>query len=408
MDAQTQWTGLDPQRLERIGEHLQRTYVDSGRIAGCQITVARHGHVAYSRSIGLMDRERGKAVRADTIWRIYSMTKPITSVALMMLYERGLFQLDEPVARFVASWREHRVWMSGMGEDMVTAPPQRPVSFRDLLSHTAGFTYGAMLSPDNALPVDDLYRAENVQALSDDSMETFLGRLGRVPLAFQPGSAFLYSFATDACGALVEVISGRPFARFVHEEILEPLGMKDTDFHVPPEKLDRFSASYRADGQGGFLLFDDPGASTYAAPRGFTSGGGGLVSTSGDYMRFCEMLRRGGELDGARIISPRTIELMHMNHLAGGRDLAQAAFSADIVEIQPGIGFGLGFATNLGEVASGGYGGGHYYWTGAATTIFWVDPKEDLSVVFMTQILPHGFYDIRADLKNLVYSAIVE
>jgi len=217
----------------------------------------------------------------------------------------------------------------------------------------------------------------------------------------------MYSLATDACGALVESISGRPFDRFLREEILEPLGMKDTGFHVPPEKLDRFAANYIRREDKSLGVADDPAASVYAREPGFKSGGGGLVSTTADYMRFCEMLRRGGELDGVRIIGPRTLELMHMNHLPGGRDLQDLAL-AMIPDVQPGVGFGLGFATNLGQVASGGLGVGDYYWSGAASTLFWVDPKEDLSVVFMVQLMPMGTFNFRGQLKNLIYSSIVD
>jgi CubicO group peptidase (beta-lactamase class C family) len=409
MDARAQWTGLDEKRLERIGDHLQRRYLDPGKMAGCQVAVVRHGHIAYQRAFGLMDRERGKPVRPDTLWRIYSMTKPITSVALMMLLERGLFQLDDPVARVVPSWAGQRVWVSGMADDLVTAPAQRPVSFRDLLRHTAGLTYGGHAGPDAWLPVDDCYAPAGVRGPgSDQGAEDFLDRLGHVPLAFQPGSAWLYSMATDACGALVEVLSGRPLPAFLAEEIFGPLGMKDTDFFAPPEKLDRLAANYLAQEDGQLALADDPQASEFAAPRGFASGGAGLVGTTADYLRFCEMLRRGGELDGARILGPRTIELMHANHLPGGRDLAETAMSADISEVRPGVGFGLGFAVNLGQAQSGGYGVGDYYWAGAASTLFWVDPREDLSVVFMTQLMPTGTYDLRGELKSLIYSAIVE
>jgi len=408
MDARSEWTGLDPARLARIGEHIERSYVDTGRLAGCQIAVARHGHVAYARSFGRMDRERARPVAEDTIWRIFSMTKPITSVALMMLYERGLFQLDEPVARYAPSWGAPRVWVSGLGEEMVTERAHRPVSFRDLLSHTAGFTYGGAMGPDATLPIDAAYAAEDVRVFGGaDSMEGLLAKLGRLPLAFQPGSAWLYSLATDACGALVEVISGRPFADFLREEIFAPLGMVDTGFQVPPAAPTRLAAAYRAEADG-LSLTDDPVTSGYLREPAFKSGGAGLVGTTADYLRFCEMLRRGGELDGARILGPRTLEMMHMNHLPGGVDLSKAALSADVTEVRPGIGFGLGFAVNLGQVQSGGPGVGDYYWGGAASTLFWVDPKEDLSVVFMTQLAPSGVIDFRGALKSLVYSAIVD
>jgi len=409
MDAGTQWTGLDPGRLGRIGDYVQRQWIDPGRIAGCQVAVVRHGHVAYAGAFGQMDLERGALVRDDTIWRIYSMTKPITSVALMMVWERGLFQLDEPVARFAPSWSGHRVWVSGVDEDMVTQPPRRLVSFRDLLRHTAGLTYGGGLGPDAELPIDKVYKALGLRLQgSTDSMGLFLDKLGRVPLAYQPGEAWLYSLATDACGALVEVISGRPLADFLREEIFEPLGMRDTAFEVPADKLDRFAANYRPAPARGLELFDAPRSSAFAREPGFKSGGGGLVGTSADYLRFCEMLRRGGELDGARILGPRTVEMMRLNHLPGGADLGRCALSADVVEIQPGIGFGLGFAVGLGQVESGGPSAGDFYWGGAASTLFWVDPREDLSVVFMTQLFPSGVLDIRGPLKSLVYSAIVD
>lgn len=409
MDASSQWTGLDPQRLARIGEHIEREHIASGRLAGCQVAVARHGHVAYARSFGLMDRERARPVAEDAIWRIYSMTKPITSVALMTLFERGHFQLDDPVAKFVPSWRGQRVWVSGLGEDMVTEAPVRPVTIRDLLRHTSGLSYGGLLGPYAELPTDVLYKAQNIRGRdSTDSMESFLDKLGRLPLAFQPGGAWLYSLSTDACGALVEVISGRPFAHYLQQEIFDPLGMVDAAFHVPPEKLDRLAANYRQQPGGGFALEDDPAASAFAHAPAFKSGGGGLVGTTADYLRFCEMLRRGGELDGARILGPRTVELMHMNHLPGGADVSQLAYSADVVEVQPGVGFGLGFATSLGAVESGGLGACDYYWGGAASTLFWVDPKEDLSVVFMTQLMPSEVIDFRGPLKSLVYSAIVD
>jgi len=409
MDAQSQWTGLDCRRLERLGDHLQRNYIDGGKIAGCQLTVARHGHIAYARSFGLMDRERGKPVRDDAIWRIYSMSKPITSLALMMLYERGLFQLNDAVHRHAPSWRNHRVWVSGEGEAMATEPPARPVSFRDLLRHTAGLTYGGVLPTIGVQhPIDHDYLALQIRTPgSQDSMESFLDKLGRVPLRYQPGTRWMYSLATDAIGALVEVISGRPFAQFLEEEIFAPLGMTDTAFQVAPEKRERLAANYRRQEDKTLSLEDDPAASAYADEPGFKSGGGGLVSTSADYLRFCEMLRRGGELDGARIIGPRTLEMMHMNHLPGGRDLAEMALEP-LPEVAPGVGFGLGFATNLGQVASGGPGVGDYYWGGAASTLFWVDPKEDLSVVFMTQLMPSGSFNFRGQLKSIVYSAIVD
>jgi CubicO group peptidase (beta-lactamase class C family) len=411
MDAQSQWTGLDAGRLERITDHLQRNYIAPGKITGCQVSVARHGHLAYFKSFGLMDRERGKATRDDTIYRIYSMTKPIVSVALMTLYEQGHFQLNDPVHRFVPSWRNHRVWVSGEGDAMQTEAPHRPVSFRDVLSHTAGFTYGGGL-PGVGIqhPLDKIYRALKVRSLgSTDTMTEFLDKLGQVPLRYQPGTAWMYSLATDVCGALVEVISGKPLAQYLDEVIFQPLGMKDTAFQVAPDKKERFAANYQRGADKSVKLIDDPQTSDYLKEPGFKSGGGGLTGTSADYLRFCEMLRRGGELDGARVLGPRTVELMHMNHLAGGTEtLTEMAIGGFSETAYDGVGFGLGFASTLDEVASGGYGRGDYYWGGAASTIFWVDPKEDLSVVFMTQLMPSATFNFRGQLKNIIYSAIID
>jgi CubicO group peptidase (beta-lactamase class C family) len=410
MDAQSQWTGLDAQRLERITDHLNRNYIDNGKIVGCQVTVARHGHIAYAKNFGLMDRERGKPTADDTIYRIYSMTKPITSVALMTLFEQGYFQLNDPVHRFVPSWRNHRVWVSGEGDEMQTEAPARPVTFRDVLSHTAGFTYGGGL-PGVGLqhPIDKIYQGLKIRSIDGaDSMQTFLEKMGQVPLRYQPGTAWMYSLATDVCGALVEVISGKPFAQYLDEVIFQPLGMKDTAFQVAPEKQARFAANYQRMPDKTLKLIDDPEGSNFTREPGFKSGGGGLTGTSADYLRFCEMLRRGGELDGQRILGPRTIELMRMNHLPGGKTLTELAIGAFSETAYDGVGFGLGFASTLGEVEAGTLGAGDYYWGGAASTIFWVDPKEDLSVVFMTQLMPSATFNFRGQLKSIIYSAIID
>ncbi|MFI4966163.1 MAG: serine hydrolase domain-containing protein [Caulobacterales bacterium] len=410
MDAQSQWTGLDATRLERIGAHLERNYISNGKIAGCQVSVARHGHLAYFRSFGQMDAERAKPTTDDTIYRIYSMTKPITSVALMTLYEQGYFQLNDPVSRYVPSWKNHRVWVAGEGADMQTEAPVRPVSFRDVLSHTAGFTYGGGL-PGVGIqhPIDKIYRELKVRSAGgDDTMQQFLDKLGQVPLRYQPGTAWMYSLATDVCGALVEVISGVPFAQYLQDNVFAPLGMKDTAFFVAPDKVDRFAANYQRGPDKRLKLIDDPATSDFTRDPGFKSGGGGLTGTSADYMRFCEMLRRGGELDGARILGPRTVEIMHMNHLPGGKDLTQLAIGGFSETANEGVGFGLGFASTMGQVQTGTLGAGDYYWGGAASTIFWVDPKEDLSVVFMTQLMPSGTFNFRGQLKSIVYSSIID
>ena len=410
MDAQSQWTGLDAGRLERITDHIERNYIGPQKIAGCQIAVSRHGHPAYLKSFGSMDLERQKPMMDDAIFRIYSMTKPITSIALMTLYEKGYFQLNDPVSRFVPSWKNHRVWVSGEGEGMVTEAPKRPVTFKDVLSHTGGFTYGGGLpGVGDQHPVDKIYRGLKIRSAgSGDSMMAFLDKLGQVPLLYQPGERWMYSLATDICGALVEVVSGKPFAQYLQDEIFGPLGMKDTSFFVSPDKIDRFCANYQRGPDKKLKVIDDPATSAFASEPGFKSGGGGLTGTTADYMRFCEMLRRGGELDGARVIGPRTLEMMHMNHLAGGKDLTQMAIGGFSETANEGVGFGLGFASTMSQTQTASLGTGDYYWGGAASTIFWVDPKEDLSVVFMTQLMPSGTFNFRGQLKSLIYSAIID
>ncbi|HET9160079.1 MAG TPA: serine hydrolase domain-containing protein [Caulobacteraceae bacterium] len=412
MDAQTQWTGLDAKRLERIGDHLQRQYIDAGKIAGCQVLVARHGHLAYQGSFGLRDRERRTPWTDDTIVRLYSMTKPITSIALMMLYERGLFQLNDPVSRVIPSWRDHRVWVSGSGPSMVTEPPKRPITFRDLLGHQSGITYGMMLNrltgAEAGHPVDLVYDEVGVGRGEGDTLQTFVDKLGKVPLRFHPGERWHYSLSTDVCGYLVQALSGKRFDRFLAEEIFEPLGMRETGFWVNPENRDRFAACYRREADKTLSLADDPQKSSYLKEPTFFGGGGGLAGTIADYHRFTEMLRRGGELDGVRIVSPRTIELMRLNHLPGGTDLTSIAIGSFSETAYEGVGFGLGFASTFDQVRTQSLGIGEYYWGGAASTIFWVDPIEDLSVIFLTQLLPSSTFNFRGQLKSIVYGSIVE
>lgn len=404
--------GFAADRLDRIADHLSRAYVDNGKIAGCQVAVTRRGHLAYFKSLGQMDRERAKPMRDDTIFRIASMTKPITSVALMTLYERGLFQLNDPVHRFIPAWRDHRVWVSGEGDATVTERPMRPMSMRDMLAHTGGLTYGSQLEalgmPVDPHPVAKEYAKHGVKRIDDEDRQTFLGKLARVPLRYQPGERWMYSLSTDVCGALVEIISGKPLDKFLADEIFEPLMMKDTAFTLPRDKLDRFAANYRRGPDKSLQLLGDSAQSAYLNDYKFYSGGGGLVSTTMDYLRFCDMLRRGGELDGARILGPRTIELMHRNHLKDGKDLTQMAIGGFSETANEGVGFGLGFACTLDAVTSGSIVGSDWYWGGAFSTIFWVDAKEDLAVVFMTQLMPSATFNFRGQLKSIVYAAIEE
>ena len=380
MEVAPKRAGFAPERINRITDHLNRNYLESGKITGCQTLVARHGQVAYFKSFGMMDRERRKPTADDTIYRLYSMTKPITSVALMSLYEQGHFQLNDPVSRFIPAWRDQKVWVAGLGAEMETVAPEKPMTMRHVLSHCGGLTYGATNHP-----VDRVYREVGVNRGAGETLATFVEKLAKVPLRYLPGERWMYSFSTDVCGYLVETISGKPFDRFLQENIFDPLGMKDTSFSVAERKLDRFAANYERQADKTLKLIDDPERSTYLKQPTFFSGGGGLTGTTADYFRFCEMLRRGGELDGARILGSRTLELMHRNHLAGGKDLASMAVGAFSETANEGVGFGLGFAMTLGEVEAGTLGAGDYYWGGAASTIFWVDPKEDLVAIFMTQ-----------------------
>jgi len=403
MQSNPEQTGLSPERLERITEHLTKNYIEPGKIAGCQVLVARHGQTAYSRSFGLADIARKKPIEDDTIFRIYSMSKPITSVALMTLFERGEFQLNDPVSRVIPEWKDLQVYVSGEGEGMVTRLPKHPMTFRNVLSHTGGLSYGG-----SAHPADRAFRHAGVRRGNDETLKTFVQKLASVPLHYEPGERWQYSVSTDVCGYLVEAISGKPFDQYLQETIFGPLGMVDTAFSVAPEKAHRLAANYQREPDKTLKLIDDPAASAYLKQPAFLSGGGGLTSTTADYFRFCEMLRQGGELDGTRILGPLTIDLMTRNHLAGGDDLAQLAIGAFSETAYEGVGFGLGFAMTLDEVAAGAIGEGDYYWGGAASTIFWVDPVEDLVVIFMTQLMPSATFNFRGQLKNIIYSAIVD
>ncbi|MFZ1886401.1 MAG: serine hydrolase domain-containing protein [Candidatus Binataceae bacterium] len=403
METSPKRAGFAPDRLDRITDHLNRNYIESGKISGCQTLVARHGHVAYFKSMGMADRERKTPIADDTIFRLYSMSKPITSVALMSLYEQGHFQLNDPVARFIPEWRDHKVWISGDGATMETAAPARPMTMRHVLSHQGGLTYGATNHP-----VDRAYREAGVRRGEGETLASFVHKLAKVPLRYTPGEHWMYSFSTDVCGYLVEAISGKPFDQYLQDTIFDPLGMADTAFSVAPKNVGRFAANYERKPDKTLKLIDDPERSAYLKEPSFFSGGGGLTGTTADYLRFCEMLRRGGELDGARIVGSRTIDLMRQNHLAGGKDLSTMATGDFSETAYDGVGFGLGFAMTLGQVAHGALGEGDYYWGGAASTIFWVDPKEDLVVIFMTQLMPSGTFNFRGQLRNIIYSAIVD
>lgn len=393
--------GFSPARLARIDEHLLSQYIEPQKIPGCQLVIGRGGHVAHYSALGLMDIERSRPMADDAIFRIYSMTKPITSIALMQLYERGLFQLNDPVHRVVPAWRDARVYVSGEGEAMETRAPARPISFRDMLSHTAGLSYGA-----TSHPVDKRYRALGVRRGEDETLASFMSKLTQAPLHYSPGERWMYSYATDVCGYLVEALSGMSLDRYFQTHIFGPLGMRDTGFAVHEGQAERFAANYQRAPDKTLQLIDDPRESAYLSRPSFLSGGGGLVGTTADYLRFCEMLRCGGVLDGERIIGSRTLRMMTRNHLAGGQDLTAMAIGAFSETAYAGTGFGLGFATTLSEVGAGTLGAGDFFWGGAASTIFWVDPREDLVVIFMTQLMPSATFNFRGQLKNIVYAAL--
>lgn len=401
MDTAPERAGFDAARLERITEHLTSNYIEPQKIAGCQVAVSRHGHLAYHRSLGLMDIERNTPMADDTIFRIYSMSKPITSIALMQLYERGMFQLNDPVHRVIPSWRDHQVYVSGEGQDMVLTAPTQPVTFRHALSHMAGLSYGATHHP-----IDKMYREHDIVRGDGATLATFVDKLATVPLYYTPGTQWMYSYATDVCGHLVEALSGMTLDRYFEEHIFKPLGMTDTAFSVAPQSHARLAANYERQRDRTLKLIDDPADSTYLHQPSFLSGGGGLTGTTADYLRFCEMLRCEGKLDGARIIGSRTLRMMRQNHLPNGGDLSSLAIGAFSETAYDGVGFGLGFAMSLSEVSAGALGVEDYYWGGAASTIFWVDPVEDLSVVFMTQLMPSATFNFRGQLKNIIYSAI--
>jgi CubicO group peptidase (beta-lactamase class C family) len=397
--------GLSSAGLARIDDHLRARYVDTGQLAGALTLVARRGKVAFLSPVGQMDRERAKPMRADTIFRIYSMTKPVASVALMMLHERGAFQLGEPVHKWLPAWEHLRVYKYGQHPNFVTVAADRAMTVRDLLTHTSGLSYGIM----ERTHLDAAYRKLAIgdgQGTLADMME----RLSQLPLAFSPGTRWGYSVATDVVARLVEILSGERFDDYLRNHIFQPLGMVDTGFTVAADKVSRFASNYARSPDGGMTLFDDAVDSKYARPKTLLSGTSGLVSTAADYFRFSEMLRRGGELDGARLLGPRTVRYMTTNHLPGGADLAALATESSFSEVRyEGVGFGLGFHVSIDPVRTQVPGSvGEYGWGGMASTAFWVDPAEELTVVFMTQLVPSSALSVRSELKSIVYGAILD
>ena len=396
-------SGMSYDRLCRIDDHIAGNYIETGKLTGSLVAIYRKGRLAHVSTLGLMDRERDKPVQWDTIYRIFSMTKPVTSTALMMLFEKGLLQLDDPVHRYIPSFKKLQVYVSGMDGSFETRPPERSMTIKDLLSHQSGFTYDFLKENE----IDSAYSARGIGGRNQKDLKSMIDSLSEIPLLFSPGDKWNYSVSTDVCGYLVELISGQSLDTFFYENIFEPLGMGDTGFYVPPTEIHRFSANYLYNLNGSPKLLDDPQRSNFTKPPTFLSGGGGLVSTAADYLAFCRMILGGGELNQKRILARKTIELMSANHLTGGVDLAEVASGRWSETSYQGIGFGLGFSVVKDPAMTLVPGSsGELAWGGMASTAFWIDPLEDMAVVFMTQLVPSGTYNIRRELRTLVYSAI--
>ena len=408
--------GMSSARLTQLDQVMKRRYVDGGYLPGMLTQVYRKGHLVHTGICGHMDLERGKPMREDAIFRIYSMSKPITAVALMMLVEEGLIGLDDIVHSHIPEWKNVGVYSSGMPSLLPDAPPsflttpvQRAMKVVDLATHTSGLTYGFMMRS----AVDAAYRkAKVVDRETPGGLQGMVGQLAQIPLDFSPGTAWNYSVSIDVLGYLVEKLSGMSFGEFLRTRLFDPLGMKDTAFYVPPNDIERFTSCYQPETQGsGLRLQDDGRESTYAKPPMLESGGGGLVSTAHDYLRFCRMMLNGGTLDGVQILSPKTVALFSLNYLPDAREIADMALPGMFSESgYAGVGFSLGCGVNVNVAKTRLPGSlGEYFWGGAAATAFWIDPKEELTVVFMTQVIGSpARLTLRRDLRTLVYSAMTE
>lgn len=381
--------GLSADRLSRISESME-PYVENDQVAGLMTMVYRRGEVAHVQTYGERDRQSGAPMTPNTLFRIYSMTKPITTVAALMLYEEGHFQLDDPAAEYLPALKDVEVYDTTAAGEPTRVPARRPITVRDLMTHTSGLTYGVF----GDTPVDSMY--QEVGVLDDDrTLAAAVDTLGTLPLLHQPGETWHYSVSTDVLGRLVEVVSGKTLDTFFQTRIFEPLGMDDTMFEVPSDEMDRFATNYAVGENGKLMVQDRKASSEFAAPVRFLSGGGGLVSTMDDYLRFARMLLNEGVLDGTRLLSPKTVDLMTRNHLDG--------------TFEPGWGFGLGVrvCTDLPQAQTLG-SEGMYGWSGAANTFFFIDPSEELIGMVWTQLFPHGRYPIGPTFRVNVYQSIVD
>jgi CubicO group peptidase (beta-lactamase class C family) len=396
--------GLSPARLTRI-DALMRRYVDDGKLAGIIATVARRGLTVYLEKFGMMDIEANKPMQLDAIFRIASMTKPITSVAIMTLYEEGHFHLNTPIAEFIPGFKDTKVFVQETDGGIEVADLERPLTFRHLFTHTAGLSYGWNEND----PVDRAYqKAQRESDIDPDkaTVKDLVESLTALPLAFQPGTKWRYSYAIDVLGHIVEIISGKPLDVFLKERLFEPLGMVDTDFYVPAAKAGRLGALYgHPDNAPTLQRIESPMHGHIFQKPSFFSGGGGLMSTVHDYARFAQMLVNGGELDGARILSPTTVALYSINHML------EAALPYGFAEGEDlyhwGYGYSLGTRV-LMDVSKTGLSGsvGEFGWDGAFSTYFWVDPKEALYGLLMLQHQPNAYYPIAPQFKQLTYQAL--
>jgi CubicO group peptidase (beta-lactamase class C family) len=398
--------GVDAERLARIDTHF-RSYVDDGRLPGWLCVVARRGAVVHVSSYGWRDRERSLPVEVGTLWRLASMTKPVTSVAALMLHEEGAFELKDPVSRWIPSFSDMHVYRRGSLAKVELRPAIEPIRVWHLMTHSAGLTYGF----HHAHPVDAIYRSAGFEwgSPAGADLATCCEAWASLPLLFEPGTEFNYSVATDVLGRLVEVVSGLSLDDFFRERIFRPLSMQETGFWLEGRDPDRLAAAYTANPGGPALPAVPTGGGAPLHRPDLISGGAGLVGTAADYLRFAEMLRRGGHLDGVRLLSPRTVRYMTTNQLPGGADLEKFGRPLFAETTFDGVGFGLGVSVVIdppaGKVLTSR---GEFGWGGAYSTAFWVAPEEDLSVLFFTQLLPSSTHPLRSQLKQLVYQALVD
>jgi CubicO group peptidase (beta-lactamase class C family) len=389
--ARPESVGMSSARLQKLTASMQEL-ADSKQLSGVVTMVAKDGKIVHFETAGQRDVVTGAPMTKDTLFRIYSMTKPITGVAMMLLFEDGKWQLNDPVSKHIPEFANLKIAKVNPESGTVTqVEPDHPMTMRELMSHSGGLTYGVF----GSTAVDAMYTKANVLD-PNQSLQAMIDKLAKLPLLSQPGADWHYSVSVDVQGYLVEKLSGKTFPEFLEERLFDPLKMKDTAFYVPSDKMDRFAAFYTTDKEG--KLVPMPGVADYSKPPVMPSGGGGLASTTSDYMRFCQMLLNGGELDGVRILSPLSVKLMRTDVLPEGTPGAS-----------PGVGFGLDFAVVKDpQLAGGYYGEGTYYWGGYAGTWFWIDPVYNLIVIGMIQHRSDNMPDVRAISRSLTYQAIIK